>query len=240
MFYAIGFAVVLLVLGALMLSPVVTLVARSGRVDLITNGGASEPLTINATTGASVTMTAVGDLTGVSIGATVVGTDVPAATTVVAMDNVAHTVTLSQAATGVHTGAYVFSNPGGLLRTQGANFNLFQTDINPAVGLDLATLTAGVATFDGYAAKTLSMTLGYIDGTSTPFAQSQLLSFVKAAGTNNQNIYGWWIDDGTNVIMAAKYNAPIAMATTGAEISGVFADGYPTGTGWQALIPNNA
>ncbi len=240
MLFAILGTVVLVLLIGLGLSPVVNLVARSARVDLITNGGAAEPLTIIATTGASVTMTAVGDLTGVSIGALVTGTDVPAATTVVGMDNVAHTVTLSQAATGVNTGNYVFANPGGLLRTQGANFNLFQLDLNPSVSMDLATFTAGVATFDGYSPKVLAMTLGYIDGTSTPFAQSQLLSFVKAVGTANQQIYGWWIDDGTNVIMAAKYNAPIAMATTGAEISGVFADGYPTGTGWQALIPPNA
>lgn len=240
MFLAIAVFVILGLIASLMLSPVINLVARSARMDLITNGGAAEPLVIVATTGVSVTMTAVGDLEGVAIGATVTGTDILAGTTVVAMDNAAHTVTLSQAATGIATSNKTFTNPGGVLRTQGANFNLFQTDLTPGTSMVLADYTAAVATFDGYSAKVLTMGLGYVDGTKNAFAQSQLLSFIKAAGVNTQNIYGWWIDDGTNVIMAAKFNAPIAMVDTGAEISGVFADGYPIGPSWQPLIPSNA
>jgi hypothetical protein len=236
---AVGLAIVALLLVWLMFSPVVQLPSRSARIDLITNGGAGEPIVLAATTGVSVTMTAVADLTGVAIGALVSGPDVLPGTIVKGMDNAAHTVTLSAAATGINTGNYTFTNPGGLFRTQGANFNLFQTDINPAVGDTLAAYTPNVATFNGYAPKVLTMSLGYIDVTSTPYAQSQLLSFIATDASMPNTIYGWWIDDGTNIIMAAKFNAPVAMALAGQEISGVFADGYPTGTGWQALIPNN-
>lgn len=228
----------LMVLGLL---PTFTLPARSARVDLVTNGGAAQPLTVSmTTTSASPDVTAVGSLIGVSVGATVVGTGIPANTTIVAMDDAAHTATLSNNATASGTHNMTVTNPGGELRTQGASFRLFTTNYTPTVNTVLADLTAIEATFDGYAAKTLSMTLGYVDGTSVPYAQSQLLSFIKTAGVNVNDVTGWWIDDGTNVICAGKFNVTVPMATTGAELSGIFQDGYPSGSGWAPLIPAGA
>jgi len=234
-------AAVALIFLAAGLLPTFTLPARSARVDLVTNGGAAQPASVAmTTTSSSPNVTAVGDLTGVAIGSTVVGTGIPVNTTIVAMDDAAHTATLSNNATASGSITATVTNPGGELRTQGASFRLFTTNYTPTVNSDLAALVAIEADFDGYAAKTLTMTLGYVDGTSVPYAQSQLLSFVKAAGVTVNDVTGWWIDDGTNVIAAGKFNVTVPMATTGAELSGIFQDGYPTGSGWVPLIPNNA
>lgn len=237
----IAIGLVCLVFGAAAgLSPVFPLPSRSARVNLFTNGASSNPLTVNATsTSGSPDLTAVGSLAGVAIGAVVVSPLTPSGKTVVAMDDAAHTLTLSGNAGITGTEDFVFANPPNGLVTNGKSFRLFKSDFTPTVNTVLADLTAIEADFSGYAAKTLTMTLGYIDGTSVPYAQSQLLSWVKSGATGN-TVYGWWIDDGTNVIAVAKFDNLVALSTDGAELSGIFQDGYPTGSGWKPLIPNNA
>lgn len=239
MFWIVVIGFLLMVFGAAAgLSPVFPLTSRQTRVGLFTNGTSPVPIAVTGTVAAaSADVTALGSLAGVAIGAAV---NIPGGTagrTVVAMDDAAHTMTLSGTAGATGTVSLTFLNPGGPLLTQGANFRLFKSAYTPTVGTVLANLTAIEADFDGYAPKVLSMTLGYIDGTSVPYAQSQLLSFIKSAGVNTNSIYGWWIDDGTDVIAVGVYNIIVPMTNTGSELSGIFADGYPTGSGWTPLIP---
>lgn len=225
---------------AMGLSPIFTLGARQGRVNAFTYGPPGSVSLAMTTTSASPDVTAVGDMLTVSIGSFVTGAGIPVGTTIIAMDNSAHTATLSHPATASASITATVTGSGGPLLTQQQNFRLFKDGFNPSVGMVLADLAAVECDFDGYDGKVLNMTIGYVDGTSTPFAQSQLLSFIKSAGVNANNVGGWWIDDGTNVICAAKYNITVPMATTGAELSGVFQDGYPSGSGWAPLIPANA
>jgi len=237
---AIGIVLALFGLAALGLSPVFPSASRSARVDLFTNGGSAQPKTVNGTVAAaSADITGLGDMSGVAIGSAVTIPGGTAGRTVVAIDNAANTATLSGTAGATGTVALVFTNPPGSLRTQGGSFRLFKSDYTPTVGTVLSDLTAIEADFTGYSAKTLAMTLGYIDGTFIPYAQSQLLSFIKNGATGN-TVYGWWIDDGTNVIAVAKFNVNVPLVNDGSELSGVFQDGYPTGTGWAPLIPANA
>lgn len=233
----IGF--LLLVFGAAAgLTPVFPLVSRQARVSYFTNGTSPDPILVSGTVAtASPDVTAVGSLAGVAIGAAV---NIPGGTagrTVIAMDDAAHTLTLSGNAGATGTVTLGFTNPGGLLRTQGSTFKLFKSAFTPTPATTKADLDAIESSFDGYVEQTLAMTQGYVDGISVPYAQSQLLSFIKAAGVNTEDVYGWWIDDGTNVIAVGVFNIVVPMSTTGAELSGVFADGYPTGSGWQPLIP---
>jgi hypothetical protein len=238
MFAAIVFLAIMAMLG---IAPVYPLQSRKNRESLITLG-AGGPITVTGTTGASVNVTALGSMVGVTIGAVVTGTDIVNSppTTVVAIDNAAHTATLSQAATGVHTGPLVFQN-ASVNGLNAGNFRLFASSYTPSVNTVLSDLTAIEATFTGYAPIVLAMTQGAVDGTGLPYSQSQLLKFVATDAVTPNQIYGWWVDDGTNVLEVQLFNNnPIPMATAGAELSGVLADSYPTQYGWQPLIPANA
>ncbi len=237
---AIGF--ILLAFGlAAGLAPVYPLVSRQARVGRFTNGTSPVPLLVTGTVStASPDVTALGSLAGVAIGALVLVPGGSQVRTVVAMDDAAHTMTLSGNAGATGTLQLSFFDQGGTLLTQGGNFRLFKSAFTPTPATVLADLTPIESTFDGYAPKVLTMTLGYIDSLSQPYAQSQLLSFIKAMGSNNESVYGWWIDDGTNVIAVGVFNIVVPMSTTGAELSGVFADAYPNPGGWQALIPAGA
>jgi hypothetical protein len=105
--------------------------------------------TVTGTTAASTSVTALGDLTGVAIGDVVTGADITNTppTTVVDLDNVAHTATLSQAATGISTGPLVFT-PAGVLGS--VEMGLYvNTPFAPVIGTLLSDFTE--PTFAGYA-----------------------------------------------------------------------------------------
>jgi hypothetical protein len=231
---------ILLAIALMGYAPVYPLQSRKNREYLIANG-AGGPITVTGTTAAGTGLTALGDMTGVAVGAKVTGTDIPntPVTRLVAIDNAAHTATLSQAGTGISTGPLVFNNPG-VNELNGQSFRLYKAAYTPTVGTVLADLTEIEADFTGYVAKTLTMTQGYVDPLSTPISQSQLLSFVATDAVTPNDIYGWFVDDGTIVLAAGKFNVTVPMAVAGAELSGVLADGYPPGVGWQPLIPSNA
>lgn len=229
----------LVVLALMGLTPVFPLRARSARVSLFTAG--QSPVVTTGDTHTSTTIDSLASVEGIVLGMRVTGPGQPVAATYVTAITNTGTVTLSVAWTATTVGqAVTFTGVGGqFFQTNGANFSLFKADFTPTVNTVLSDLTAIEADFDGYTSKTLAMTVGYVDGISVPYSQSQLLSFVKAAGVATNTIWGWWIDDGVNLIVAGKFNAQAAMTQVGAEVSGIFQDGYPTGTGWVPLIPNN-
>jgi hypothetical protein len=169
----------------------------------------------------------------VSIGDLITGPGVPADTHVVAMDDAAHTMTLSHATTSTVVGAtLVATKTSGF---NGHNFRLMKTSTPPAVNSVITDFTE--ADFVGYSALPLVMTTGWIDGTGLPIAQSQLLAFLCSASTTPNTIYGWWVDDGVNVLMAALLDAPVGIASVGSEISGILRDSYPPGQGFVQVTP---
>lgn len=76
--------------------------------------GATNSFTATTTSGVpsafqiGATQLSVSDLTGIAVGSTISGTGIPDGTTVVAIDNVTKTVTISNATTSAANGSYVF------------------------------------------------------------------------------------------------------------------------------------
>lgn len=219
------------------LPPIIPLLYRIIRLGLLSRF--LPTITVTGTTAVSTALTALGDLTGVAIGDVVTGTDIPTSppTTIVAMDNAAHTGTLSQAATGVHTGPLVFTPP--LTTTWKLRLGAVNRSLNDQV--TLADLTPEEATFDNYPAGGIAVTWtpGYIAPGDVPSNESQLFQFIMtlnpAVVTNT--IYYWWIDDGTNVIMCQSFEIPVPMAVFGAALKMLVEDSYPPGLPAVQVVP---
>jgi len=213
-----------------MQTPVYPLQSRIGRQAVIDSPSASAILLFTGdTTIASAIITNIASTSGIVVGARVWGPGVANAATVVS--KTATSVTLSAAATasGVAQG---FSTTGaGLLN--GRSVRLYTNAIAPNVNTKLVDFTE--ATFDGYAAKTLAMTVGYVNASGLPIAQSQLLTWLMTGTTTPNTINGYYVDDGTNVLMAAAFDAPIGMTLANSEIAGVLQDSYPPSVGFAQV-----
>jgi hypothetical protein len=101
----------------------------------------------------------------------------------------------------------------------GANLTLalFRNDYTPVAGSQLANFT--VATFTGYAAKTLTGGAW----TSTQGAPTTVVyaeqTFTSSADQSVQQIYGYFIHNGTQVLWAERFSdAPYAMQYNGDRI----------------------
>lgn len=117
--------------------------------------------TVTATTSsASPNLTAVGDLTGVEIGATVTGTNIPSTppTTVLSIDNGAHTAILSANATGAGTEMLKFTNPGLAI---GPEMGLYTNNFTPTK--DTLTTDFVEPTYPGYARQDMTVNPVKID-----------------------------------------------------------------------------
>jgi hypothetical protein len=115
------------------------------------------------------------------------------------------------------------------------NVRLFQNAASISVDSVIGDFVE--ATFDGYAAKVLTLSLGYVDPSGLPVAQSQLLTWLMTGAVTPNTVYGYWIDDGVDVLMCALFDAAIGMAAAGAEISVVLQDSYPPGKGAIQVTP---
>lgn len=209
-------------------TPVYPLVSRENRLVSLDQAG---PASFTGTlANANVTITACSDLTGVAIGDVLVHPSIVPGSIIVSMDNAGHTVNMNNAATGNAVAATIKDatrQPG----LNGLKIHLFKAPHQPAVGDLLATYTAIEADFDGYVAKVLTLTFGYIDPANFPTVRSQLLSWLMATAVTPNTVYGYWVDDGVNVVMAEAFPVPRAMATVGAELALVVQDSFPPQNG---------
>lgn len=219
-------------------APIIPLAAKQARLGRLTNG--REPLTVVGTTASgSPGLTALGSMAGVAVGAVAVGAGIPAATTVLAVDDVAHTATLSANATATHAAEnIVFTNPAfpGPLK-----FRLGKANTPIADDIVLATLVAQEATFDGYPAGgwTLSFTPGYITSENVPSNESQMIASIMATAGVTNLIWNWWIDDGVTVWMASPFatDVGIPMNRVGAALKLMVEDSYPPGLPLAVILP---
>lgn len=81
---------------------------------------------------------------------------------------------------------------------------------NPSPDSTVAGLDANEATFSGYSAGGLALTVGVpVNLTTLIIGATTPTLFVVATATPvvGNDIYGWWIDDGTNVIAGEKFPA---------------------------------
>lgn len=148
----------------------------------------------------------------------------------------ANSITLTANAAGAITGTgfVVIPPKAGVL--QGNIFHLASAAFTPGWSTTLASLTAIEATFAGYAAIALQLTGGVIEA-QVPVVQSQLLRWVGVNNVTPNTIYGWWIDDGTNVLCADVLATPVAIAQLGDTLAGIFQDSFPTLYGFQQVTP---
>jgi hypothetical protein len=218
-------------------APIIPLTAKELRLARLTNG--REPIVVVATTTtASANVTAAGALTGVAIGAKVTGLDIPPGTTVIDLDDVAHTAVLSGPATTGHAATpLTFTNPAfpGPLKLR-----LFKDvfDVNDATVL--ADLTPHECDFDSYTpgGYMLTFTPGYITIDNIPSNESQMIAIIMATAAVTNTVTGWWIDDGTQVWMVAKFDgAGISMARVGAALKLMVEDSYPPGLPISVILP---
>lgn len=209
--------------------------SREARIATITNGSTS--VTFNADTHSS---TAIDNITvGARVvpGATITGAGIPAATHIVSYDFAAHTAVLSNAATATSAAVLMTqTNPlnGG---TNGKNLRLFKSAFTIQVNTLLSDLTTIEADYTGYAAIPMVQTLGYVDPAGNAISQSQLLSFQPTGTAVGNQIFGWWVDDGTNVLMGGSLVAPITLDGPTKELAFVVQDSFPPTAGLIQVVP---
>jgi hypothetical protein len=161
-------------------------------------------VTVVGTTGAaSVTLTAMGSLAGVAVGATIVAPGVTPGTTVEALDDAAHTVTMSAVSIGAHAGENIlFINPPGALSNLGGCVIAL---VAAAPGVPPNQLTFGdltIATFTGYSeSDPVVWGLPLIDANKDVFITGDKKQF-RATGTAVGNsIFGAaYVDPGLTTL----------------------------------------
>lgn len=206
---------------------------RVQRISLMKTGQGGEVNTAIATTAVGYpTLAAVGSLEGVAIGASIAGVDIPTtpAPTVVAMDEAAHTATMSGNATGTVVGTpLTFTNPSGGVAAglDGAELRLYQSSYSPSVTSTQAAIGAAEASFPGYAPIVGAFSVGYIPPTNIPQAISQLLIWTPDDATTPQTIGGVWATDGTTILGIWPLNGAVALNSPADELAVVVADAYP-------------
>jgi hypothetical protein len=216
--------------GANMANAIYPLYGEIQRINILMFGG--PPLTLTGTvTSGSPTITAPSLTTGIVIGSKITGTAIPANTTVIAVDSAVPSITMSANATGNHTAETLTLQPdnaplAGLL--DGATVRLYQSALTPGQGTTLANLVAAEATFDGYAAQTLAMDTGYINGANQAVAESQLLVWTPTGSVASNSIGGAWSDDGTGAIIIWPLDAPVSLAGPTTTLKIVATDAYIT------------
>lgn len=151
------------------------------------------PLVVIGTTGASVNVTALGDASGVAIGDIVTGTGIvnSPATTVVAIDNAAHTLTLSQAATGVHVADSLTFTP--VPSPLPSTLHLYKDSLSPSRNSVEADFIAAECDFSGYAPVDLTYGPPGIDSNQNGVAISNRAEFQNTTGLAGNSVGGCWL-----------------------------------------------
>lgn len=217
-------------------TPIITLAAKQARLNRLTNG--REPIVVvGDTTSADATLSSLASLAGVAIGAAVTGAGIPDDTTVLQLQDTAHTAELSANATASAADvSFTFTNPaypGPLKFRIGKEPRVLDDAVTraelAAEECDLADYPSG-----GYP---LTFTPGYITEERVPSNESQMIQLIIADDDPTNTLYYWWIDDGTTVIMCASFELPIPMARVGAAFKAMIEDSYPPGLPISVIVP---
>lgn len=203
------------------------------------------PLVVTATTGASVNVTAAGDLSGVSVGDVVTGLGIVTSppTTVVALDNAAHTVTLSQAALGVHVGTPLTFTP--VPTPLPTTLHLFKDSLSPNADTKEADFVLAECDFSGYAAATLAYGSAGLDSGGNGVSYATRVEFQNTTGVVNNSVGGAWLSvqtvpggSPTNVsVRYFKFLTPVPMAVALATLGALLVLNTPNLNG-KLIIDN--
>lgn len=210
--------------------------SREQRIQLMSNGSADVSFHAD-TTSASTALANITVGAKVVPGAIVTGAGIPANTHIVSYDYGAHTAVLSANATATATG--VAMNQANPLNAgyNGKNLRLFKSAFTPQLNTQLSDLTAIEANYTGYAAIPLATGTGYVDPNGNAIAQSQLCVFEPTDAVTPNTIYGWWVDDGTNVLMAGNLANPVGLTDATKQLALVLQDSFPPASGMVQVVP---
>jgi hypothetical protein len=114
--------------------------------------------------------------------------------------------------------AFLVGKSGYTVRT--LVMRLFKNDFTPLETSVVGDLT--VADFTGYADATLASGDWTLSGTSPNLATAAVKTFTSSAGSQNQDIYGWYLVTATDneLIVAERFSdAPKNIANNGDAIS---------------------
>lgn len=191
----------------------------------------SSPLTqivVTGTTAASTALTALGDMTGVEIGAVVTGANIvdTPPTTIVAIDNAANTGTLSQAATGAGVAEPItFTNPPIMTAPV---MGLYTNVITATSATLLADLTE--PTYPGYARQALAINPVKIDALGN-YIQDYASAHFQPTGTWGGGVpcLGYFVGftyGGATVLMYSEnFPAPVNLLVA-TDSTDILFDGY--------------
>lgn len=182
---------------------------------------------------ASPDLTAVGAAAGLAIGATVITPSAAAGKTVVAIDNAAHTATLSGDAGITGTETFTFSPPSEPLSL---TVGLYTANAAPGVGCTFGDLTE--PTFAGYSAQ--AVTIGALRGDAAGDVIIPLgtTTFQPTAPVSpEQVVIGFYaVLTGTNTLLTAELLATPWPVTSALDALDVNDDIYiPADTVWGGI-----
>jgi len=235
MWYLLG-GLVLLALACLFAAPVVPTAARALAVRAVTgNGGA---VFTNGDTHSNTTFDSISPaLSASDVGKFIFGPGIVNGTKIATVAVGGLSATLDTAATATAAGVDVVLYDNDFTGVNGRELHLFTGSYDPSPVTILADLTPIEANYTGYAAQELELTYGYVDPSGSPTAQGQLMSFKPTDALVPNTITGWWIDDGVNVLRAARLASGVGLTDATKELALVYQEGYPPGPGMIQVIP---
>lgn len=197
-------------------------------------------LTIAATsTSGSPDLTAVGDMTGLAVGATVVTPSAAAGKTVVAMDNAAHTATLSGNAGLSATQNWVFQNPAGtLIALQGNTIHLYASTFSPGINNTAADFDTNEVTFAGWTTPAGVWDSGLVDANGRALGESQMV-VARPSGVLSPAVMigGAYVKDGSGGAVWWPLDAPVTLTDTTTVLKFMLTDTYPTPGNVVQILP---
>jgi hypothetical protein len=104
--------------------------------------------------------------------------------------------------------ACISTRPAAALVAAGKIRLSLDPSFNPTPQSTAATLSPNEATFTGYAAGGIAMVLSGAVNVS-PVIQGVLANalFTATGSAISNNVYGYWIDDGTNLVIGERFSA---------------------------------
>jgi len=98
------------------------------------------------------------------------------------------------------------------LLNSGHTLRLFQNAITPTPATPLSSFTE--CTFTGYASISLASAFGTPTQVTSGQWQTQAAPFTfSCTGGSAQTIYGWYVDDGTNMVMCQLLDSPFTISS---------------------------
>jgi hypothetical protein len=203
------------------------------------------PITLDGDTHTTTTIDGLPSLAGVAVGDIVTGSGVPTspATTVVALSDSAHTVTLSAATTSTLSATPITFTP--VPSPLPATLHLFKDTLSPTRDTIEADFVLAECDFSGYAASDLTFGSAGLDSNGNGVSYASRVEFQNSTGVVGNSVGGAWLSlqtvpgvSPTNVsIRYFKFITPVPMTTALKTLGAVLVLNTPNMNG-KLIIDN--